>query len=33
MCWQGCRKTENPHALLVGMEIGVATVKNSMKIL
>ena len=29
-CWQGWRKG-NPHALLVGLQIGVATMENSME--
>jgi len=29
-CWQGCGKG-NPLALLVGMQTGAATLKNSME--
>ena len=30
-CWQGCGKKENPGTLFVGIQIGVATVENSME--
>ena len=31
-CWRGCGENGNPHTLLVGMQIGTATMENSMEI-
>ena len=31
-CWRACREKRNPHALLVGMQTGTATVENSMDV-
>jgi hypothetical protein len=30
-CWWGCGEKRNPHTLLVGMQISITTVENSMK--
>ena len=30
-CWQGCGEKRNAHKLLVGMQIGIATVENNME--
>ena len=31
-CWWGCGQKNNPHALMVGMQTGTATVENSMEV-
>ena len=30
-CWRGCAEKGAPYALLVGMQVGAATVENSME--
>ena len=32
MCWQGCEENRNTFALLMGRQIGAATVENSIEI-
>ena len=31
-CWRGCGEKGTPHTLLVGLQIGIATMENSMEV-